>query len=235
MKTTSTTPVTIQEFNTTSTHPRLTSKLTKSIGQILLAGAALGLALSAGAQVTYTYTGDPFSYNGSAYSYVTHVSGSFTVASPLAANTTLNLFPYTVGGTITSYSFTDGRYTLNNGNYATSNPIGYGTGGSAPTFAVTTGASGNIINWDLNILSPAAYINSYNVSSWSAPVYNTLYNEGGPSDGVVAEPSSPYDAYNFGSAGTWTVTGVPEPGTLSLMALGLGGLAWFRKHRQTVR
>src|SRR5581483_11511944 len=109
MKTTSTTPVTIQEFNTTSTHPRLTSKLTKSIGQILLAGAALGLALSAGAQVTYTYTGDPFSYNGSAYSYVTHVSGSFTVASPLAANTTLNLFPYTVGGTITSYSFTDGR------------------------------------------------------------------------------------------------------------------------------
>jgi len=138
---------------------------------------AFCLTQSVRAQVTYTYTGNPFSYVGTSDFFgapVTSVSGYFTVASALAPNTTQNLTPNTIGGTITDYSFTDGRYTDDIGNYATSAPINIdsGTGSGAPTFTVTTGANGNIIFWDLNILSPTAYIASWNVNSWNAPVYN---------------------------------------------------------------
>jgi len=202
----------------------------------ILAVALLAFCLtqSARAQVTYTYTGNPFSYNGSAYSDVTSVSGYFTVASALAPNTTLLLTPDTIGGTITDYSFTDGRYIDDIGNYSTSAPVNIdtGIGSGAPTFAVTTGANGDITYWDLNILSPTAYLASWNVNSWNSPVYDTLYDEGAVGDGVVADPSQSYDAYNNNSPGTWTVTSsVPEPATLSLIGLGLGGLALLRKQR----
>ena len=239
MKTTRTTSITTQELNPKATHPRLMSKFTKSIGRMLLVGAVLGLALSARAQVTYTYTGNPFSYNGSAYSYVTHISGSFTVASPLAANSfytnsglTLGKSGGGTGPAIGNYSFSDGKYINNFANYSTTGgpggEWGNGTGSGTTIFDVTTGADGNITSWYLNILSSTAQMNTFDCPA-SYPYGASV------SDQVTAEPSSPYDAYNFGSPGTWSVTGVPEPGTLSLMTLGLGGLALLRKSRQGVR
>jgi hypothetical protein len=161
------------------------------------------LTQSAGAKrVIYTYTGKPFSYVGTGPG-VTSVSGYFTVSSALAPNTTQNLYPDTVGGTITDYEFTDGRYILDIGNYATSDSFDNGTGPGTPMIEVTTGPDGHITSWYLNILSPTAYINSWN---WP---YDTLY---GPSvaDGVQADPSQAYDAYNGNSPGTWSVgTNIP--------------------------
>jgi hypothetical protein len=164
--------------------------------------------------VTYTYTGDPFSYVGTSDYYglpVTSISGNFTLASPIPPNTTVLLTPDTIGGTIAAYSFTDGRYTNDLANYATTNSFGYGGASSAPTFAVTTGANGDIIDWDLMILSPSALIYTSSVNSWSAPVYSSLYDQGAPTDGVVADPSQAYDAYNGNSPGTWTVSSAAAP------------------------
>src|SRR2546421_6290164 len=54
---------------------------------VALSAFCLGQSAQAATE-TFTYSGQPFSYNGSAYSSVTRISGFFTVASPLAANST---------------------------------------------------------------------------------------------------------------------------------------------------
>jgi len=196
---------------------------------VFLAAILCGLPRTARGQVTYAYTGNSFSYVGTGPD-VTHVSGSFTLASAIPANTTVLLSPYTAGGTITDYSFTDGRYTTDIGNYATTNPLAEGPF----TFVVTTDGNGNIANWDLGIISSDAWINTWDVSSWSQTGYDDLYDTGNQpaSDGVVADTSQPYDAYNFNTPGTWTVTGsrVPEPGTDAILVLGgFIGLAGLRR------
>ena len=195
--------------------------------------SAFFLAQSARAQETFTYIGQPFSYNGSAYSTVTKISGFFTVASPLAPNSSYTNSGLTLwkvgdgaGPAIANYSFTDGRYINNYANYSTTGGPGgvwgNGTGSGTTIFDVTTGASGNITSWYLNILSSTAQMNTFDCPA-SYPYGANV------SDQVTAEPSSPYDAYNFSSPGAWTVT--PEPAAFSLMGLGLGGLALLRKRR----
>jgi hypothetical protein len=202
---------------------------------MLLAAIMPCLAPSVRAQVTYTYTGSPFTYVGTYGTDVTHISGSFSLASALPPNYTYLLTPDTIGGTILNYSFTDGRDTLTMANYATSNSLGYGSGQSHPTFAVTTGSSGQITAWDLNILSPAAWINLYNVTNptmWTSdPVYSTLFNEGTtPVDGIVANPSAPYNANAVPSSGSWSVSGIPEPSTYAaLFGLAALGFAVLRR------
>ncbi len=203
------------------------------------------LTQNVGAQTTYTYTGTPFGYNGSAYS-LTGISGSLTVSSALAPNTTYTNIFHTLGletiggsagGTITGYSFTDGEYVNNIGNYSTTGGTGgvwgNGTGTQTTIFSVTTGPTGNIANWYINVLSSTAQMNTFDVPS-SGALFN-LY--GGPNivDQVTADPSQAYDAYTtpYGAAtpGTWTVSSVPEPSTLALTGLIGLSLLGFRRRK----
>ena len=213
------------------------SKHARQVLLILFATLVPSLTTSARAQVTYTYTGTPFTYlwNIGTGPGVTNISGYFEVASALAPNETFLLTP----SAFLNYSFTDGRYTVNLANYAISNSLGYGAVGySYPTFAVSTGASGQLTSWDLNILSSSAYINTSNVvpsSLWSSdPVYATLWDEGDPLDVVVANPSQAYNAYNNNSAGSWSVSGIPEPSTYAALfgLAALGFAACRRRQRQ---
>jgi hypothetical protein len=99
----------------------------------LLPGLVMGLCLlaaSARADTVYTYTGNPFTaFSGvDVCPPVCNISGSFTLASPLATN-----LPF---GTITptAFSFTDGSITL--------------TGGVS-RFEVATDSSGDISFWEI--------------------------------------------------------------------------------------
>jgi MYXO-CTERM domain-containing protein len=194
---------------------------------VLIAGVLLtmGLAQSAKADTVYTYAGQPFAYNGSWG--LTGVQGSFTVSSPLAADTAYNLTPDTLGGTITGYDFTDGKTTWDLANYVTGNPAQAGYNGPSD-FSVTTNASGEIVSWDLNIYNSVGVITTCSSC-------NSL---GGPYDDTSVFYN--YDGYNNpgNGAGTWTGSGptpTPEPSTSSLLfgagLLGLLALAARSKRR----
>jgi hypothetical protein len=80
----------------------------------LLPGLVMGLCLfaaSARADTIYTYTGNPFTvFSGlDACPPVCNISGSFTLASPLAANLPFEAI------TPTAFSFTDGSVTVTEG------------------------------------------------------------------------------------------------------------------------
>jgi hypothetical protein len=182
------------------------------VARVLLAAGVLGVFapwLPAQADVIYTYTGQHFSYVGTGPD-VTHVSGFFTLSTPLAANTSAYLTPYTVGGAINNFDFTDGRLTWNIGNYAATWPTS-----SDSQFFVTTDASGGIANWDIII---EGYV------SFEGGDISTCNTPSCVSDGTSIYNN--YDAYNFNQPGTWTVSGVaiPEPSSAPLLVAGLLGL-----------
>ena len=102
--------------------------------------SALG-ATNAGANTVYSYTGNNFTFTSDgtlpsgAYDDTMSVSGSFTLASPLAAN-----LSYTsIKSNILSFSFFDGRNTITNLNQ---DP-------SVTVFNVTTDAAGMIDTWQI--------------------------------------------------------------------------------------
>ena len=190
--------------------------VTKIIATIL----GLCFAHLAFSSVTYTYTGNPFGYNGS--SSAKKITGSFTVDSAIAANTTYN---FTTNGLLTNFSFTDGgKVTINLSNLIT----------STETFIVTTNASG-IAAW---------YIDLFGTTYQNEELTTCSLNFAGCGPLLDAtNVSYPwyYDAYTYsnnnayggnGTQGSWTGSvSVPEPGTLVILSLGLAGLAfpWRKK------
>jgi hypothetical protein len=93
----------------------------------------------ANADMIYTYTGRLFTIIGDSttpagtYTTSMSVSGSFTVANPLAAN----LVNSDIAGSVLDFSFFDGRTTLSPGNAA------------RKTFVFSTDGAGDIILWDV--------------------------------------------------------------------------------------
>jgi hypothetical protein len=189
----------------------------------ILAVVALGpCALSAGADTTYTYTGNPFnvfppSWSGEACPPVCGVSGSFTLAAPLPANLYLDLIdlPGTSGADpnihLLSTSFSDGGGVWNPENSLITN------------FRISTDQFGVITNWSIAF---DLYAYWYNL--------DTL----GPGFGVPEDLSFLPGAGGKSSIkfnpGTWSVTdppaqGVPEPSTLLLLSAGASFVFAFRR------
>jgi hypothetical protein len=179
------------------------------------------------ADTIYTYTGKSFTtgVNGpvpeSPYTTNDFVTGSITLANPLASNLKLELV------TPISFSLTAGPLTTTD----TSTPYSF-------ALAFSTDASGNIIGWALytyNYLTPAtpdgaifvdAHLNSSNVLvGGDSASFNT---------GTETDPA--YVGGQSATPGTWTVSNtsaVPEPSTLFLMGTGaIGVIGSFRRQQQ---
>ena len=188
---------------------------------ILSAVASAILASCLHANTVYTYTGHAFDYVGTSTYYgapVTNISGYFTLASALGANTTTHLNH----SDFVNYSFTDGRFTSDFANYVATNSW-FSAGGQI--FTITTDGFGQIANWDLIVQSYGASLYSVN-----NPFSIAGYQDTGIWDNTNANPSQPYDAYtSHQEVGTWTVSPpptVPDSGsTASMLVLAFASLA----------
>jgi len=202
----------------------LRAKLVCSIGLLAMLSLMLPGSLRADSY-TYTYTGNPFGYNGSVYP-LTGVSGSFTLSSPLAFGTTTDLAPGTVGSPVASYSFTDGQSSWALGNFVLAPPA-YSFG-PQNAFSVTTDASGQITAWDITV-----YSGLYPSGGWIFTCNEGAACSAGLSQDGVNNWNFDYNAdlggggvYGSYSQGSWVspVVSTPEPSSLLLLSIGLLGL-----------
>lgn len=209
----------------------------------IVAASFVALLLSvagAHAATTYSYTGAPITNvvpytspctngaNCQNYTAGTHITGSFTVATPLAANLTSQ----EIGSTITAYSFTDGISTYTNTD-ANSRKF---------RFQVTTNSSGQITasdvvlhQWQLaaphSVGSTAAgrfnfvAINTSSGAQHNRPCDGSIgTSASGDADDCTVSNNSAADTSaedTSGAAGVWTNPAVSSVPTLSEWALGL--------------
>jgi hypothetical protein len=159
-------------------------------------------ALQAGA--VYTYTGNTYTeFFGASCPPLCNISGSFTLAAPLAAN--LPVAPITP----LSFSFTDGLATIDSSNSATG-PFG------STNFFVGTDAVGEITVWNNGYFSATNFM----FSGTNPP--------GCTGCSVTDQSGTISVAGYFGrvndNPGTWTLTVTdtvtPEPSGRALLGLG---------------
>jgi PEP-CTERM motif len=176
---------------------RCTLFLLAAIWLVLLLGSPVRVK----ADSIYTYTGNPFTiFSGYSCPPECNLSGSFTLASPLADNLSLAQI------TPTAFSFTDGNST-------------WDPTTASSYFVVSTDASGAIIGWFLGyeqLLNPTVPT----LLSES----NTPFNCGvgcNAIDWSFNLTNSTAQAQVVNNPGTWQVVMTPEPGTLLLLGMAL--------------
>jgi hypothetical protein len=163
-------------------------------------------AAFAKADTTYSYVGNPFTeYVSESCTAPCSLTGSFEVASPLAANLVLaKVTPVT-------YFYTDGT-----------RPISPANDGGFAFFNISTDATGMIDGWDIELGNPfPTTAKIISLSPGGIEADNETYDESGP-HGFV-----PFGFEDNMTAGVWTIsttsTGVAEPSSLALLAFGLCG------------
>ena len=198
---------------------------------MVLGIAALGLMpSSAKALVIYSYAGNNFdsitdnTLPAGSYDTTMSVSGSFTVAAPLLSlpsNTDIRAL-------LLSYSFFDGRQTLDNGN------------SQSLTFRLSTDAAGSPSSWSILVavpFAPTPIVGDFIRSITTFAVGSVGLARGRISEclSLVAGGSRCATGTDRGQSnfvtGVWTVQTIPEPSTLLLFGFGLAGLAGFARKR----
>ncbi len=165
-----------------------------------------------------TYTGNAYTFCQYAYTCTgTSPALSFTLDTTLTGSQFDNLAIGTVAGGdlsgfVSSFTLTDGaQVTITQANAA------------FQFFDVTTGPSGNITSWDI-----LAYTNGTPgaVNNLGATCNVSAANCSNQDTTQVLVNGYYYTAYggNSSDSGTWTVTTTPEPGTSSLLLIGVGSL-----------
>jgi hypothetical protein len=153
---------------------------------------------------TYTYTGHDFNDVTAPYTTSDFVSGSFTLAAPIAANTSVfssDIEPI-------SFSFSDGVQTIDSND------------GSNNSFVIGTDSMGAINEWVI-VLSVSLGQTDRDLGTRKMDPLSASRDSGNNAAGgegeIVADP------------GTWVETvnssAVPEPSTLALLGSGILGLA----------
>jgi hypothetical protein len=157
------------------------------------------------ADITYTYTGNPFHVVNTPYTTSDFVTGMLTLAAPLAANLPLSSV------TPISFTFSDGVQT-----------IAELTVGDFSNFQFATGPSGEITMWDITINHNGGKIGT---DSDDLP---------GPDEDFGFSGPAGFGSIEF-NPGLWRATGsVSDTGstlslmTLTLMALGVAARQFKR-------
>jgi len=184
-----------------------------------LIGIVLLLACGAvHAATTYQYTGNGYTSITNSeppagiYTTGMNLSGSFTVLAPLNIATDGD-----ISGSVTAYSFNDGRFTLTNSN------------SQILDFIVTVDVTGDIVSWDIlvdDILG--ATIDEIVSSLGTVSIGDSTF--AGVCPEAICDRSSPFTKFDTAVAnvsGTWSV--VPIPATAWLFSSALGLLGWMRR------
>jgi hypothetical protein len=160
--------------------------------------------------VTYTYTGDTFTYVVGPYTTSDFFTAQITLSAPLADN-----LPYFTSVTPISFSFSDGVQTITEATASLPNSV----------FFFATDGTGTISYWNIRVSDPSVIdeLGTYNESNGLHLDYG--YLDGGVSIGVSS------------TLGTWTSTSdiavAPEPSSLMLVATGIVGVAASIRRRFT--
>lgn len=160
------------------------------------AALAFSAISSAANAVTYSYTGNTFNSVSAPYTTSDSVTGSITLATPLAANLT----SYTTV-VPTSFSFTSAGETISNT-----------TPGSGSQFFFKTDSAGDITFWGATVF--VGSVSQFSISTINAPttfgVFDSIQHGGGTEQGLVSK-----------SPGTWSVASVPEPEAYAMCLAGM--------------
>jgi hypothetical protein len=187
-----------------------------------LAVVCLSAAEARAVNYTYTYAGNSFtsivddpSVPAGTYTASMSVSGSFTLAAPLAPNLDAN-----ISGSVLSLNFTDGRNVLD-------------SLGDIVAFGIKTDGSGAITEWNVVLQR----VEGVNIGDQTANIETRFVPTLKKDFGRLLECTAPRSASKcFGgedtaqvlnNPGTWSV--VPEPSTALFMGLGLVGLAGVKR------
>ena len=175
------------------------------VSAVLFIGLIPGLSAPAWAVAVYTYTGDDFTAVVSPYTTSDHVTVSMTLSSPLAPNQASQSV------TPSAISMQDGVQTLDLSN-------------STLEVASFSTVSGTIASWDVNLVDTTV-----SGSGGHPFILTQTSGVGGAAEDAGVDGFGGQGIQHINLPGVWSL--VPEPGTATLVAMGLIAIAGVRRRR----